>query len=233
VRAPSPLDDLVHRFHMSPPQRVQLERVLATLAEDPSAPTTVTSPERALAVHLADSLVALELPGVGEARHAADIGSGAGFPGLALAIALPAARVSVVESQARKCDFLTRLVAAAVIANATVVCRRAEDWPGGLGVHDLVTARALGATPVVLEYAAPLLRVGGALVQWRGRREAETERSAREVARKLGLEAREIRHVEPFPGAKHHHLHVYLKVGDTPPHLPRRPGMARKRPLQP
>jgi len=227
------LDDVVARFQLGASQRRQLEGVLAMLAQDSLAPTTMTSREQALAVHIADSLVALELPGVGEALRVADIGSGAGFPGLALAIALPAARVCLVESQTRRCDFLMRLAASATISNATVVCRRAEDWPGGLGAHDLVTARALGAAVVVLEYAAPLLRVGGALVDWRGRRDAGAERRARVVARKLGLEAREIRHVKPFPGAEHHHLHLYAKVAATPGHLPRRPGMARKRPLTP
>lgn len=226
------LDQVVTRFRLSPAQRKQLERVLAALTDDPLAPTTVTAPERALGAHVADSLVALELPGVDRALRVADIGSGAGFPGLVLAVALPAAHISLLESQGRRCDYLTRVLATAAITNADVVCRRAEAWPQGLGAHDLVTARAVGPAAVVLEYAAPLLRAGGALLDWRGRRDAGSERSARAVAASLGLDAREIRHVKPFPGAAHHHLHLYVKVGDTPSDLPRRPGMARKRPLR-
>lgn len=230
--APVSLDEVVTRFRLGPAQRIQLERVLAILASDPLAPTTVTDPGRALGAHVADSLVAAELPGVAGALRVADIGSGAGFPGLALAIALPEAHVSLVESQGRRCDFLTRVLAAAAITNAAVVCRRVEDWPPGLGAHDLVTARAVGPPAVVLEYAAPLLRAGGILVDWRGRRDAAGERSAAAVAAALGLGAREIRHVKPFAGAEHHHLHLYVKVGTTPTHVPRRPGMARKRPLR-
>ena len=79
----------------------------------------------------------------------------------------------------------------------------------GLGANDVVLARALAPPPVVLEYAAPLLRVGGALVDWRGRREPEAERSGLDAAEQLGLELAEIRHVEPYEGARDHHLHVY------------------------
>jgi 16S rRNA (guanine527-N7)-methyltransferase len=83
----------------------------------------------------------------------------------------------------------------------------------------------------VAEYAAPLLRLGGVLVDWRGRRDEQGERAALAAARELGLERREIRRVYPFPAAQERHLHVYLKVAATPPRFPRRPGAALKRPL--
>ena len=73
-----------------------------------------------------------------------------------------------MESQARKCGFIERLRSAAEIENAHVVCRRAEEWDEGLRRNGVVVARALAAQPVVLEYAAPLLRLGGTLVDWRG-----------------------------------------------------------------
>ncbi len=115
----------------------------------------------------------------GRRERIADLGSGAGFPGLALAVALPAAEVSLVESQRRKCEFLERVCAAAEIENAHVVCSRAEEWREGVSRYDVVTARALAPQPVVLEYAAPLLRMGGTLVDWRGRRDEAAEEAAR------------------------------------------------------
>ena len=204
---------------------------MTALAVDELAPTTVREPARALDVHLADSLVALELETVREATRIADIGAGAGFPGLPLAVALSGAEVRLVESQARKCGFIEGVAEGCGIANIEVVCARAEQWPDGLGANDLAVARAVASQPVVLEYAAPLLRLGGALVDWRGRRDPEEERSAAVAARLLGLRLESIQRVEPYAGVRDHHLHVYLKVEETPERFPRRAGMARKKPL--
>jgi 16S rRNA (guanine527-N7)-methyltransferase len=214
-----------------PRQTSQLQALLRMLEDDEHAPTTVRSVERALDVHVADSLTALDLDWVRPASTIADIGSGSGFPGLALAVALPDAEVSLVESQRRKCDFLERACAHAEIENALVVCSRAEEWSEGLGRNDVVVARALAAQPVVLEYAVPLLRMGGALVDWRGRRNAEEEAEAACAAEQLGLRLLEIRRTEPYKGARDHHLHVFEKVAETPSRFPRRAGVARKRPL--
>lgn len=212
-------------------QSSQLAAVLRMLEADEHAPTAVRGAEQALDVHVADSLTALELDAVRAAHRIADLGSGAGFPGLALAVALPAAEVSLVESQRRRCEFLERVCASAGIENARVVCARVEEWRDGLAHNDAVVARALAAPPVVLEYAAPLLRLGGSLVDWRGRRVRREEDAALRAAAELGLRRVEVRRVEPFQGARDRHLHLYLKVSDTPARFPRRPGIARKRPL--
>jgi 16S rRNA (guanine527-N7)-methyltransferase len=219
------------RYGLSGRQQHQLDEVVRLLEVDEHAPTAIREPERVAALHLADSLAALELDLVRSAAQIADLGSGAGFPGVALAIALPAATVSLVESQSRKCRFLETLCVTAALENATVVCARAEAWPDGTSRHDLVVARALAPQPVVLEYAAPLLRAGGSLVDWRGRREPREEEAAARAAEELGLAGSEIHRVEPFEGARDRHLHVFVKVAETPERFPRRPGMARKRPL--
>ncbi len=99
------------------------------LAEDPLAPTTVRQPERIRDDHFADSLVALELARVRTAPAVADLGSGAGIPGLPLAIALPNTEVWLVESNGRKCEFIERATAAMELENAHVVNARAEAWP--------------------------------------------------------------------------------------------------------
>ena len=219
-------------YELSEAQLATLGRVLSVLANDEHAPTTVRAPREASERHLADSLAGLDIDLINkDGRDLADLGAGAGFPGVALAVALPGARVRLVESQRRKCEFLQRMLATAKIENASVVCARAEEWQEGLAGNDVVLARALAAQPVVLEYAAPLLRLGGALIDWRGRRDAQEEQAAAKAGRELGMELREIRHVRPFAGATDRHLHVWLKRGETPERFPRRAGIARKRPL--
>ena len=212
-------------------QQRQLGALLEVLERDKHAPTAVRGRDQAASLHLADSLVALHLDPVRAATRIADIGSGAGFPGAALAIALPSAEVALVESQRRKCEFLARLCTEAELANARVICARAEDWSQGLARQDVVVARAVGSQPVVLEYAAPRLRLGGSLVDWRGRRSEDEEEAAARAALELGLRRLEILRVAPFEGARDRHLHVFAKVEDTPERFPRRAGVARKRPL--
>lgn len=225
------MERLGERFDLNENQLDQLARVISALARDEFAPTTVSEPKRAVDVHLADSLVALELELVREAGQIVDMGAGAGFPGIPLAVALPHSRIKLIESQARKCAFIERVEVAAQIENVETVCARVEEWPEGLDAHDVVLARALAAQPIVLEYAAPLLRLGGALVDWRGRRDPREERMAGEAAEILGLRLDSIRRMEPYEGVRDHHLHVYLKVAETPDRFPRRAGMASKKPL--
>jgi 16S rRNA (guanine527-N7)-methyltransferase len=212
-------------------QRDQLDALVALVATDERAPTAIKSREEVERLHVADSLVALQLTPVGGAREVADLGSGAGFPGLALAVALPEARVTVLDSQRRKCAFLERAIAIVGIDNATAVCARAEEWSEGLRRHDLVVARALASQSVVLEYAAPLLALGGVLVDWRGRRDSEDEAPAERAAAELGLRRVEVREVTPFAASTDRHLHVFAKEAETPERFPRRAGIARKRPL--
>lgn len=225
------LTALAERYALPSAMPSQLAALLAALDTDPHAPTTVRAPAEALQTHLADSLVALELESVRDATRIADLGAGAGFPGLPLAVALPAAEVALIESVARKCAFIRAAADAAELTNVEVIADRAESWSAGVGTRDLVTARALAPLAVLAEYAAPLLREGGALVAWKGRRDEQEERDAAAAAQELGLSLEEVRAVRPYPGAEHRHLHVLRKVAATPERFPRRPGMARKRPL--
>jgi 16S rRNA (guanine527-N7)-methyltransferase len=198
----------------------------------------VSEPERAREVHVADSRSGLEVPDLARASRIADIGAGAGFPGLVLAIALPSARVDLIEAAGRKAAVIDRLIQAAKVSNARSVVARAEDWarlPPGLGggqaAYDAVTARAVAALPVLVEYAAPLLRPRGVLVAWKGAVDADEQQLGRAAASEVGMELEEVRRVVPFAGARDRHLHVYRKVAPTPERFPRRAGMAVKRPL--
>jgi 16S rRNA (guanine527-N7)-methyltransferase len=226
------LGRLSSRHGLPPGAEAQLAALLDLVAAEPSAITAVRDPVEGADVHVADSLVALDVPAVRTAHRIADLGSGGGFPGLALAIALPAARVALVESVGRKCAFLSGVTTALGLANVEVVNARAEAWEQGLGAHDLVVARALATLPVVLEYAAPLLELGGALVAWKGRLEAAEEADGRAAAEALGMSVPEATAVEPFEGARARYLYLSSKVSLTPTRFPRRPGMARKRPLR-
>jgi 16S rRNA (guanine527-N7)-methyltransferase len=225
------LEELAVRYGLAPRQRDQAATLLSVIAREERAPTAVRGSEQAVDVHLADSLVALELEVVRSATTIADLGAGAGFPGLPLAVALPESQVGLVESQRRKCSFMIDLIAEIGARNARVVCARAEEWSEGVGQHDVVTARALAAQTVVLEYAAPLLRLGGTLVDWRGKRVMRDEQAAARAADELGLRLLEIRPVAPFATATDRHLHLYAKVREPPSRFPRRAGMARKRPI--
>jgi 16S rRNA (guanine527-N7)-methyltransferase len=226
------LEQLAARFGLPAEAPAQLDRLLALVADDPHAPTSVRDPVAALDTHVADALVGLDLDVVRSASRIADLGAGAGFPGLVLAAALPQARVALVESNKRKCEFLERAVDAMELRNAAVVAERAESWGAGAGAHDLVTARALAPLNVLVEYAAPLLGEDGALVAWKGRRDEAEEADGAAAAALTGLAAVQIAPVHPWAGAEHLHLHVYVKVGATPNRFPRRPGMASKRPLR-
>lgn len=231
TRVERTLDALVARYALPHGAAAQFAALLRKLAADEHAPSTVTAPSAAVNVHVADSLAGLELAEIKAARTIADLGAGAGFPGLALAVALPAAHVTLVESIARKCAFITAAADAAGIGNVEAVADRAESWTEGAGRCDVVTARALAPLGVIAEYAAPLLVPDGSLVAWKGRRDLAEEADAQRAADQLGLQLTEIRPVAPYDGAEHRHLYVLRKVAPTPSRFPRRPGMARKRPL--
>jgi len=226
------LDELAAQYGIDAEGRDALRRLLDILASDPTAPTTVVEPERAVDVHIADSLVALEVEAVRAAHTLADLGAGAGLPGLPLAAALPETRVVLVESVGRKAAFMRRSLEAMGLRNADVVALRAEEWRAGIGACDVVTARALAPLNALVEYAAPLLREGGLLVAWKGHRDEAEERDGEAAAARLGMAIEEVRRVAPFEGAQARHLVLARKIAPTPPGFPRRPGMARKRPLR-
>lgn len=211
--------------------------VLELLRAERSAVSSITEPQCAWQVHVADSLSGLVVPALAEAAQIADVGSGAGFPGLALAAARPDARLDLIESVGRKAEFIERAAAIGRLANTRVIADRAETW-GGLGppdggreAYEAVTARAVGRLSTLAELASPLLREGGTLVAWKGRRDADEEAELERAAERLAMQPIEILAVGPFAGSRHRHLHIVRKSGSTPGELPRRPGVAKKRPF--
>ena len=144
-----------------------------------------------------------------------DVGSGGGAPGIPLAAALPLREVTLLESQRRKCEFLERWTSE--FSNLRVIRGRAEEQP--VDAYGVAVAKALAPPPVAAEWCLPLVAPGGAVVLFVGP-SAETERVAA-VAERLAAEP-----AESPPG-----LLVLHKLAPTPSGFPRRPGMARKRPL--
>ncbi len=206
--------------------------MLALLAEERASVSSVVDGERAWRVHVADSLTGLEVSELVEAERIADIGSGAGFPGLALAVALPDSQVDLIESVGRKCEFIQRAIDAAGIANATAINARSEEIATGeqRDSYDAVTARAVGRLSTLAELASPLLRENGVLVAWKGKRDADEEQQLARAANQLAMHPQQVSDVGDRAGSKHRHLHVIRKLRATPEGLPRRPGMAKKRP---
>ena len=159
-----------------------------------------------------DALRALPLVERFEGRIV-DVGSGGGSPGIPIASALPRREVTLLEAERRKCDFLEQWAP----PNAGVVWGRAEEQP--LEVWGVALAKALAHPPVAAEWCLPLVRVGGAAILWTGPT-ADLVAVAR-VSELLGGGEPE----------EHDGLVVLPKLSPTPDRFPRRPGIAKKRPL--
>jgi 16S rRNA (guanine527-N7)-methyltransferase len=144
-----------------------------------------------------------------------DVGSGGGSPGIPLAVALPERQLTLLEAERRKCDFLT--AATADLPNAEVVWGRAEEQD--IETFGVALAKALAKPAVAAELCLPLVHTGGAAVLWVGE---SADRSAIDRAAGLLGAARE---------SDSEGLILLRKLGATPPGYPRRPGMAKKRPL--
>ena len=142
-----------------------------------------------------------------------DVGSGGGSPGIPLAVSLPTRDMTLLEAERRKCDFLREWAP----PNATVVWGRAEEQP--VESFGVALAKALGKPPVAAEWCLPLVRVGGAVILWLG--ESAQRDPVAAVAEWLG----------GGPPEDHDGLIVIPKIAPTPPGFPRRPGVAKRRPL--
>jgi len=191
----------------------RLERWLDALLATPGL-TSIRDRSDAARVHVDESLAALEVV----RRYGGpivDVGSGGGAPGIPLAAALPDRQVTLLEANGRKCAFLREM--ALQFPNVTVVQGRAEEQETDR--FGVAVAKALAPPPVAAEWCLPLVVPGGAVVLYVGPSADATAVSR--AAERLGGGP-----VEQLPG-----LLVLRKVAPTPPGFPRRPGLAKKRPL--
>ena len=191
----------------------RLERWLDALLATPGL-TSIRDRSEAARVHVDESLAALEVV----RRYGGpivDVGSGGGAPGIPLAAALPNRQVTLLEANGRKCAFLREM--ALEFPNVTVVQGRAEEQETDR--FGVALAKALAPPPVAAEWCLPLVVPGGAVVLYVG--PSADAGAVSRAAERLGAGP-----VEQLPG-----LLVLHKVAPTPPGFPRRPGLAKKRPL--
>ena len=193
-------------------------------------------PSKIVAEHLSDSLSCLLIRTLWSSRSVIDVGTGGGLPGLPLAISRPDLGVTLLEVTERKVRFLDYTRKRLGLRNVDLIQGRVEDEGRKAAYRetfDLAVARALADLPVVAEYCAPLVRVGGEILAMKGRLMEEELSRAVAASRELGLEMREVREVKyraELP-QKERRLVVFQKILATPERFPRRPGLAKKRPL--
>jgi 16S rRNA (guanine527-N7)-methyltransferase len=192
---------------------LKLERWLQEVLDTPGM-TAIEDLEEAWSMLVEDAFRGVEVVR-GLDGSVVDVGSGNGSPGIPLAASLPEREVTLLESSRRKCAFLERI--AGEFPNLRVICGRAEEQE--TDVFGVATAKALAPPPVALEWVLPLVRPGGAAVLWLSP-SADLEQLA-QVSEQLG----------GGPPENRDGLVVVPKITPTPGGFPRRPGVARKRPL--
>ncbi len=190
--------------------------------------TAIRDPDEAVRLHVLDSLAAVPVLRARGVDAFVDVGTGGGYPGLPVALALPARRALLVDSVAKK----TRFVATAI--EALSVGDRVEAWAGRAealaadpvhrGRWPGVLARAVADLADVAEVAIPLLAVGGTLVAWKREPMAEELAAARERIADLGGGRAHVERLE-VPGLDGHRLVIVTKVRGTPDRYPRDPAL--------
>jgi 16S rRNA (guanine527-N7)-methyltransferase len=195
--------------------------------------TAITEPVDIAHKHFLDSWTAFGARRWLGSERVIDVGSGAGFPGLALRIAKPALRVTLVESVTKKARFLEETSALLGLSDVEIRNERAETLAHERrDRYDVATARAVGSLGQVIEYLLPFLRLGGDAIVWKGRTEQEMT-GARKAATAIGGEivalvsTADLGVADVLPGRN---LVVIRKVRPTPPRYPRTAAEARRRP---
>ena len=171
---------------------------------------------------------------LGDGKRLMDVGTGAGFPGLPMAIVFPAIHVTVLDGTRKKTDFLTVVVEALGLRNVEVVNGRAEELAlndAHRESYDIVTSRALAALPELAELTLPFCKVGGISLALKGANVDEEAKSAVSAAAQMGASTALLRSVALGPRPEPDTAVLWRKVSNTPARFPRRTGIPHKRPL--
>jgi 16S rRNA (guanine527-N7)-methyltransferase len=196
--------------------------------------TAITDPDMFAIKHFADSVLCAAWPETIAAREVVDVGTGAGFPGIPLAILLPAHRFTLIDSLGKRVRILTELAPRLGLKNVRAVHGRAEDLahdPAFRGKFDLCVSRAVARLPVLAEYCLPFLSAGGLLFAYKGDDVADEVAAARNALSLLGGGLREIRVASLGAHELRHSIVIVEKTGETPSKYPRRAGAPERRPL--
>lgn len=197
--------------------------------------TAVTEEAEMIDKHYVDSLIALSVPGlIPRTGTLIDVGTGAGFPGLPLALACPDLRVTLMDAQKKRLNFLQAVIDDLQVRNVTLVHARAEDgaqFPQHREKYDVAVARAVASLSVLSEYLLPFVRVGGKAVCWKGPALAEEMQQGRRAAHLLGGRVGEPVSVS-IPGRDWQHMLLPVsKTAKTARQYPRKAGTPSKSPL--
>jgi len=206
----------------------RFQRLIDMLISSPHNLTSVKDREKAMVIHVEDSLLAFE--GHKPKGSYIDIGSGGGIPGLVLAIAFPGTRWVLVDSIAKKVREIERFSSTLSLSNVTTVAARIEEYPKEVDRFNGAVMRAVARGDVALELAAPLVERGGLIHLYKGPGWKDEERYAFLASAKLGLQFQDERNYRLSDGSSRK-LVTFEKVSETPKGFPRKPGMASKFPL--
>lgn len=196
--------------------------------------TAIIEPEAVRVRHFLDSLTVAKVVALPAGARVIDVGTGAGFPGLALKLIAPDIHLTLLEATGKKVAFLQHLIAQFGLTDVTTIHARAEDAGHDAALRasfDVVAARAVARLPALLEYLLPFARVGGVCVAMKGRT-AQTE--ADDSAHALAVLGGKLVGIETFdlPGVDEpHHLVLVEKTAPTPRDYPRKPGIPTRSPL--
>lgn len=196
--------------------------------------TAHRTPEQILVYHFLDSLSLLRVLGPLSDLHLADVGTGAGFPGLPLKIACPDIHLTLFESSSKTARFLEAALRTLEFPDVELVVERVEQAahkPAYREAFDLVVARGVAAMPTLVEYLLPLTKIGGQAVAYKGPRAAEEVWAARQAIEELGGTFERIEPVDVPELPARRTLVFVRKVRPTPAKYPRKPGIPAKRPL--
>lgn len=196
--------------------------------------TAIREPQEIRAKHFLDALSCSLAWKNSPPRRLVDVGTGAGFPGLALKILYPAMRLTLVESVGKKATFCQHMVELLEMKDVTVLPMRAEEvgkLPEHREQYDWAVARAVAALPILTEYLLPLVRVGGGMLAQKGESGPAEAQAAEKALRLLGGRLRQVISLT-LPGVVEERCLVLAdKISATPPQYPRGVGLAAKKPL--
>jgi 16S rRNA (guanine527-N7)-methyltransferase len=189
--------------------------------------------ERLRERHIDDALGLATIRSPKPGERWVDLGSGAGLPGLPLAVAFPQTSFTLVDAHRRRLDWVASIAARLHIKNVSVIHTRLEDLGRDAGRErfDVATARALGPLPVVAELGLPLLKLGGVLLVPRGEPSEEELRRVAKASAMLGAEVREVVPNPTSPIDQVGSVVIMAKIAATSPHFPRRSGVPARSPL--
>lgn len=196
--------------------------------------TAITAFDEVIRKHFLDSLYFFKLPDIFGGGTMIDVGTGAGFPGIPVAIVCPEIKVTLLDSLKKRVDFLTLCGTELALNNIEPVHARAEDAardPSFREQYDWAVSRAVASLPVLCEYCLPFVKKGGAFVSYKSLKAEQEVKEAEKAIRLLGGDVERITHMKLADIGEERNLVLIRKNGQTPEKYPRKSGIPSKKPI--